>query len=280
MTMLTITSVCIFMAVVLALRSFGPVWDSITTRYVADLNPLLQSLSIDQSKTTWYLRWWGITLVSTFILITFVLGMPPVAIAMTYLAYVAPRLILQLMIEHRRKVIRDQMVTASVALANTTRAGLSLAEGLETVSQEIAQPLAAELQKIVVSYQHGRPLPEAIRETKDRLNVDSFSLFASALLTSLERGGRITEALERISHSLTEMQRVERKLEVDTASGRKVVWLLTGFPFFFFGFSHLANPAGTQAVFGTLAGQIVLLIVIGITYVSFRWSQRILAIEV
>ena len=280
MSMLLAASACVFFAVLLALRSSGPVWDAITSRYIRDLTPLLRALSIEHSKTYWYLRWWGVSLVGTFVFVTFVLRMPPVALALTYLVYVAPRMILQFIIERRRRTIRDQMVSASVALANTTRAGLSLPEGLDLVSREMAPPLAGELQKIVVAYRHGRPLPEAIQETKARLNVDSFSLFASALLVSLERGGRITEALERISHSLTEMQRVERKLEVDTASGRKVVWLLTGFPFFFFGFSHLANPVGTQVVFGTLMGQLVLLVVIGITYVSFRWSQRILAIEV
>jgi Flp pilus assembly protein TadB len=66
-------------------------------------------------------------------------------------------------------------------------------------------------------------LPESLRAAKDRLNIDSFTLFAAAILVSLERGGRITDALERISHSLQELQRIERKLEVDTASGKKVV---------------------------------------------------------
>ena len=110
--------------------------------------------------------------------------------------------------------------------------------------------------------------------------VDSFTLFAAAVLVSLERGGRITDALERIGHSLQEIQRIERKLEVDTASGKKVVYMLTAFPLFFLGLSYAMNPAGTASVFQSLLGQLILLIVIGLCYFSFRWSQRILAIEV
>ena len=78
------------------------------------------------------------------------------------------------------------------------RAGLSLAQGLETVGKETSEPLAAEIRRVVREYKHGRPLAEALRAAKDRLNIDSFTLFASAVLVSLERGGRITDALERI----------------------------------------------------------------------------------
>jgi tight adherence protein B len=203
-----------------------------------------------------------------------------VAIAAVYLVYVAPRIILDLMIRRRRALLRDQMVAATIALANSSRAGLSLAQGLETISKETPEPLAAEIRRVVHEYKHGRPLAEALRAAKDRLNIDSFTLFASAVLVSLERGGRITDALERISHSLQETQRIERKLEVDTASGKKVVYILTGFPFFFLGLSYFMNPAGTTTVFRSLLGQLILLVIIGLCYFSFRWSQKILTIEV
>ena len=44
---------------------------------------------------------------------------------------------------------------------------------------------------MVREYRHGRPLAEAIRAVKERLSIDSFTLFSSAVLVSLERGGRI-----------------------------------------------------------------------------------------
>ena len=275
-----ISSTLVFAAVYLAVGSAGNVWDGVTRRYVADLMPKLDSLSLDHSKLPGYLRIWGISLVAAFVLFAFVFGMPPVALAAVYMVYVAPRIILDFMIRRRRALLRDQMVTATIALANTSRAGLSLAQGLETVGNETPEPLAAELRRIVREYKHGRPLAEALRAAKDRLNVDSFTLFSAAVLVSLERGGRITDALERISHSLQETQRIERKLEVDTASGKKVVYILTAFPAFFLVMSYFMNPAGTTTVFRSILGQIVLLVVIALCYFSFRWSQKILAIEV
>src|SRR4051812_1648140 len=280
MAFIITSSVLVFIAVLLAIYSAGAVWDDVTSRYASDITPMLDSLSIDHSKLPKYLRIWGISLVAAFVIVAFVLRMPPISLAAVYLVYVSPRIILDFMIRRRRAILRDQMVAATIALANTSRAGLSLAQGLETIGEETPEPLSAELRRIVHEYRHGRPLSESIRATKERLKIESFTLFSAAILVCLERGGRITEALERISHSLQELQRIERKLEVDTASGTKVVYILTGFPLFFLGLSYVTNPSGTDALLHTLLGQLILLVVIGLTYFSFRWSQKILAIEV
>jgi len=275
-----LSSLLVFVSVLMFCQSCGGVWDDVTSRYVADITPKLDSLSLDRSHLAKYLRIWGLSLVFAFVFVAFILRMPPVAIAAVYLVYVAPRIILDFMIRRRKAKLRDQMVTATIALANTCRAGLSLAQGLESISTETPEPLATEFRRIVHEYRHGRPLPEAIRATKERLKIESFTLFAAAILVCLERGGRITDALERISHSLQELQRIERKIEVDTAAGTKVVYILTAFPLFFLGISYITNREGTEMLLHSIPGQVIMLFIIAMCYFSFRWSQRILAIEV
>ncbi len=260
-------------------RSLGQFWDACAQYYVSDLLPILDSLSLNREQSQSLLRWWGWSLVISFLVLTFALGMLPIAIAVVLLLIVAPRWILKLVIERRRKLLRDQLVGGTSSLANACRAGLSLAQGLETVSREVPQPLSTELQRIVNQYEHGRSLSEAITETKDRLQLDSFTLFASALKVSLGRGGRITESLEQIGQTLQENQRVERKLESETASGRKVVLLLALFPFVFLAGFYILHPSGTALVFQSLIGQFVLLAVIGLVVLSAWWSNRILSIE-
>lgn len=274
-----ITTAIAFVAGCLLGLSIVSVWDQLSRRYLADLYPLLDSLSIDSSQYETYLRWWGVCLISCLLVLGFALNMFPIAIAVMLLVVFAPRWILKAVIKKRQSLLRDQMVGGAVALANASRAGLSLAQGLASVSKESPEPLAGELRKIVNEYEHGRPLAGAIVEAKERLDLDSFTLFASAIQVSLERGGRITESLERIGGSLQENQRVERQLEAETASGRRVVWILGAFPFLFlFGFFFL-HPTGTRLVFETLIGQFVLLMVIGLTFASVWWSNKILSVE-
>lgn len=278
--MIPVVSTLVMMAAgVVAGFSIVGVWDSLSRRYVADFGPELESLSIDRRNSEMLLRCWGAALVGSFLIITFVFGMLPIAIAVVILLVIAPRWILRFVIARRRRLLRDQLVGGTTSLANACRAGLSLAQGLETISSESPQPLARELKQIVSEYQHGRSLAEAITTTKDRLNIDSFTLFASALCVSLGRGGRVTESLERIGRTLQENQRVERKLEAETASGRKVVILLALFPFVFLAGFYLLHPEGTLLVFQSLVGQFVLLLVIALVVLSVWWSNRILSID-
>ena len=265
--------------VTLLLLSCGPVWGWLAQRRIADLTPRLQELNIAASRLPWYLNLWGLAMLLT-VGLGLLLNMLPVALMAIYLIYVAPRLILNSLLRRRQALLRDQMVGACVTLANTTRAGLSLGQGLASVAAESPQPLKYELQRIVHQFQGGRPLADAINEAKMRLKLDSFTLFANAVLVSLERGGRITDALENISQSLQENQRLERKIEADTASGRRVVVTLAVFPFAYLGLFLLLDPENTGLLFTQFAGQLILVAVAILVYFSVRWSNKILSIEV
>ncbi|MGC3968794.1 MAG: type II secretion system F family protein [Pirellulales bacterium] len=278
--MLFASSIAIGAAAFYLVRILMPLWDKVGERYVSDVRPMLDSLSLTSDRMPDLLRWWGISMAAVFVLFSIGLGMWPVAVAAVYLVYVAPRLYLQYMISRRATLLRDQLVGTVTALANATRAGLSLAQGIENVSNETPEPLATELRRIVRDYRGGRPLAEALIQARDRLKLDGFTLFTSALLVSLERGGRITEALERISRSLQENQRLERKLEADTESGRKVVVMLAAFPAVFLGLFYFLNPEGTALLFTSILGQVVLVFVIVIVYAAVRWANRILKLEV
>src|SRR6056297_451238 len=188
----------------------------------------------------------------------------------------APRWGLTWKMHGRRVLLRDQLVNCTQALANSARAGQSLAQGLESVSQETPEPLAGELRRMMAEYQLGRPLPEALLETKQRLHLDSFSMFASTVLISLQQGGRVTEALEKISHSLRENQRIERKLAAETAGGWRVVLILTVFPFLFLAGFYVIHPEGTQLMFWSLPGQLLTALIVGLVVISVWWSRKIL----
>jgi Flp pilus assembly protein TadB len=277
--LIAISSLATAGAVLLAIAWLIPLWDSYCEYYLGQISPMLDSLSLRRASLAPWLRLWGVAMIVVFWLFVFYLRMLPLAPAAVYFVYIAPRMILAHLIERRKRMLRDQMVQACQALANTTRAGLSLAQGLETVAEESPQPLASELRRIVYEYRRGRPLAEAIRDTKQRLRLESFSTFAAAVLVSLERGGRISEMLDGISASLAENQRLERKLEAETASGRRAAWVMGLFPFVFLAGFCALDIGGTALIFETIVGQIVLLAVIALVYGAARWSLQILRLE-
>lgn len=274
-----ISSVCWFLAVASLVLISGPAWDHMTKWRFKPLEEEMERLRIDTSRLWFYLRLWGLSLWGIIVVVGWMLHMWILAVTALALAYFAPYFMLKRIVARRRERLRDQMVGTAIGLANAARAGLSLAQAVEGICEDSPDPIRGELRRIVFDWHRGRPLMESIRETQERLDIDAFTLFALAIEASMERGGNVSQALERISFSLSENQRLERKLEADTASGRKLVVILAAFPFVFLGGFYLLDPTGTSLLFETIAGQMILFVVIALVAGSAYWCSKILAIE-
>ncbi len=271
-----LTSLLVFACTFLAAQWLGPAWDAIAQRHIADITPRLRSLGMDEASVGSWMRYWGISMFACFLVVGVILQMIPIGIGLAFVIFVSPRFLLDRMIETRRMKLRDQLVRATVGIANGCRAGLSLAQSIEKVSQEIPKPLSVELVRIVRFYKGGSRIQDAIREVQQRLQLESFTVFASSAIVSLEQGGNVSFALERISEGLQEMQRLERKLEADSASGRKLALLLSLFPVGFLGLFTMLDPVSMGLLYTTLIGNLVLVLVGFIVFMSFKWCMAIL----
>ncbi|HEV8066801.1 MAG TPA: type II secretion system F family protein [Planctomycetaceae bacterium] len=277
--LLAVSSACLFGAVVLGLLRIGPIWDGLVFRQIGSLTTRYELLYSRSPLLAILLRAWGLAIALAFVVLWLVMGMFPLAVVAVTAIYIAPRYILAALIRRREKLLRDQMVPAARGLANAVKAGLSLAQALECICDEVSEPLVSELRRIVYEYQRGRPLVDAIDEVRRRLDLEAFSLFALAIQVSLERGGRINDVLERIGASLQENQRLERKLEAETSSGNQVVLILAAFPVIFLLFFYFLDPHSGGLLFHTLIGQFVLAAVSLLVFGGVRWANSIMRIE-
>ena len=259
--------------------SLGPTWDSVTDRYLDDIKPKLKRLDVDDSSLHGWMRWWGLALIGSLVVLGVMMQMPPIALFVGFIIFVAPRYILDYLLERRRSVLRDQLVRASVGVSNGCRAGLGLPQAIEKVAFDTPSPLSVELKRISRDYRAGRPLQDAIREVQKRLDVEAFTTFASAIIVTLQKGGNVSSSLERISHGLEEIQRLERKVEADTAAGKRMAVILSLFPIGFLGMFYILDPVSTAVLFETFIGQLVVFVVLVIVYVSWRWCLNILDLD-
>jgi tight adherence protein B len=273
-------SVLTALAVLVAYRPFLRLWDEFAATQIHDLSARFRALRIDDRRLPLFMRLWGISLLALLLIVGVGLRMYPIAVALVVLSFLAPRIILGLMVERRSYLLRNQLAPAGLGLANACRSGLSLAQAFEAVQANLPEPIAAEFRQIVGEYQAGRPLPAAMSAAKERLGLEGFSLLVSALEVCLERGGKLTEALDRICYSLQENQRLERKIEADTQSGRMVVIVLCSFPFLFLLGYAAIDPTGVSLLFSSLVGQLIFTALIVIVFIAARWAKQIMDIDV
>jgi tight adherence protein B len=198
------------------------------------------------------------------------------AILISVFLLCAPWYVLRRMAERHRQRIEDQMADSMVALANAVRAGLSLPQALEILASQCPRPINAEFHQIVAEYNLGKPLDRSLVEAKERLKSENFALFTAAMMASHESGGRLNETVERIANSVLELQRLDRKVQAETAQARKSAVYMAMAPAFILIVYYFVDPVNTGLLFTEIVGQILLGIAVVFNVLAYFWARAIL----
>lgn len=268
----------VFLATVLATTPVFRIWDQITLLYLTGLVKPLQNSGYTIESLCFGSR--VIAMLAVLLLSAgVVMNMYILSAMLGILILIVPRIWLASRVEKRRALLRDQLAAACSGLASSSRAGMSLPQAFTEIVKELPEPIRSEFSRISRDFRGGMPLQDAISSAKDRLNLDTFSIFAISIVTCYEHGGNETMMLDKIANNINEVQRLERRMLSETAAARQVVWILSLFPFLFLAVMGLLHSSGTQLMFTTIAGQLLLVLSIIMICGSIIWSRTILAME-
>jgi len=241
-----------------------------------DLAEKLRRLRMPTKKLRRYLIVWLAAMACALFGFWLMLENLVFAIVSTGLLLFAPWYLIGRLAERRRLRIEDQLVDAMVTLANSVRAGMSLAQSMEILAAQCPSPINAEFFQIAAEYKLGKPLERTLTEAKQRLKSENFALFAAALLASHESGGRLNETVERIAQSVLEMQRLERKVISETAQARKSAVYMALAPAVILVAYYFVDPDNTSLLFTQFFGQVLLAIALLFNLAAYFWAKAIL----
>jgi tight adherence protein B len=253
-------------------------WNAICRKLISDIEPEFVRLHINMSNLPIALLGWGFMMFLFFVL-AFIYGVWIISFTMIFIIFQSLRPVLHWMIRRQKQLLRDQMIMALPFIINSVRAGLSLEESLKSASRDMPSPLSNEFKRIVDEYEHGKPFNQSLDDAKKRLPVESFSIFATTMITTSKHGGNLSNVLDRLRKSLEENQRLERMLEAKTASGKLTILVLSFATIAFFLYDFLVVPEGTLLFFTNGLGQIAFSTAIVLTYLGFKWGNKIMNID-
>jgi tight adherence protein B len=241
-----------------------------------DLGEKLRSLRIYTKRLRAWLFLWSIGLVALLVGLGYLLDSLAFALTFAVLLACLPWYVIRRLAQSRKAQIESQLADAMVTFSSAIKAGLSLAQAMDILAGQCPRPVSDEFRQIVGEYQMGKPLERTLTEAKERLKSDNFSLFAAALLASRKSGGRLNETVDRIAHSVLELQRLERKISVETAQARRSAIYMAIVPVLLLGVYYFVDPVNTVLLFTTVPGQILLSIAIALVVIAYVWAQIIL----
>ncbi len=246
-----------------------------------DLRDKLRRLRVNTRSLHKWIIAWAITVVAGLMGFTFALDSLPFGLLYAMLLVCVPWYIVRRMAEKRRLRIEDQLADAMVSLSSAIKAGLSLGQALEILAQQCPRPISEEFRQMYGEYQMGKPLERVLVETRDRLKSENFALFAAAMQASRESGGRLNETVERIAHSVMELQRLERRIVSETAQARTSAVYMALAPlavlimYYFF-----IDPENTERLFVTVPGQLILCTSLVFNLAAYLWARKILNADI
>lgn len=187
-----------------------------------------------------------------------------------------PMVLYQQARNRRLKRFEEQLPDAIDTMVASVRAGRSLAQAIEDVAKKIGGPAGQEFGVMASEYRDGGlTIEETLRRTMQRLRLENFTMVASALIINSERGGDVLVMLERMSASIREITRLQKKIVSEMAEVRaqeKIILTLTPI----FGAMVCAfDPEIPEILFHTIPGNLILVLVIVTQVAGIMWIRRI-----
>jgi tight adherence protein B len=220
----------------------------------------------------------GVAIVA--LLLFAVVDSPIVALIGVAVVALLPPAIVSFLANRRRKAFNSTLPDTLQLLASTLRAGYSLMQGVEAVSQEVSEPMGRELRRVVTEARLGRPLEEALEGVAARMESGDFAWAVMAIRIQREVGGNLAELLVTVAETMTERERLRRDVNALTAEGKVSAIVLGILPVGLGLFIYTANPGYMDPLFDKTIGKILLFGSILLAFVGFWWMKKTIEVDI
>lgn len=249
-------------------------------RDVANLEHAMWRLSPEPyDGRAWVSIYWTVAIVTPIVILLF-LPLEAILLALWLVAIILPKIMLDRKWQQRRKLLNDQLPQAVLQLSSGVASGMSLVQAIERVAERAPEPIRTEFRIIANYWNMGSDFASTIEEAKRRLDLQDFTLFASAIVINQRMGGNVVKTLERLAHSLEAVDKMRREVFVQTSEGRTNIKVLAFAPFIMLGFTTVIDAQAVGWLFTRPFGQVLLLIAVLLTAAGTFWAWRIVNADV
>jgi len=159
----------------------------------------------------------------------------------------------------RLEKINQEIGDCLTVMTNSLRAGYSLQQTMDLVSNEMNGPLAVEFRKTIREINFGTPTEKALTNLAAHVESEDVELMITAVLIQRQIGGNLAEILDNISHTIRERIRIKGEIKTLTAQGRISGLIIGLMPPAIFAILLVINPTYIRVLFESKTGFFVML---------------------
>jgi tight adherence protein B len=204
----------------------------------------------------------------------------PVGLMFVVLLAVAPIVLLRFKRHRRLAKFEGQLPDTLQLLGGTLRAGYSLLQGFEAIAQEVQEPMARELKRVLAEARLGRALEDALEDAGTRMGCRDFDWAVMAIRIQREVGGNLAELLQTVAETMTQRERLRREIKALTAEGRISALIMGLLPIGLGGMLFVISPEYIGTLFKNTSGWIAVIGSAVLAGSGLVWLNKIIKIEV
>jgi len=217
-------------------------------------------------------------LISSFILFL-ITKKASIGILGGFLMYYSPIIILKGKIRQRIKEISNQLGDTIILIANSLRAGYSFLQAIETVAEEMPDPIRKEFRILLKEMNLGISTEQALLNLVNRVPSRDLDLVVTAVLIQRQIGGNLSEILDNISTTIRQRVKLKGEIKTLTAQGRMSGWIIALLPVALGMILYAMNKEYIQLLFTNSLGQMMLLLAVVMELIGVIIIRGIVNIE-
>jgi len=144
--------------------------------------------------------------------------------------------------QRRLHKLQAQLPEAFDLMSRVIRAGQTMTQALQAVSDEFEKPISSEFSYCCEQQNLGLPPDTALRDLARRTGILEVRIFVLALLIQRQTGGNLAEMLDGLAGVMRDRTRIQGKIRTLTAEGRLQALVLLGLPPFLLLAIMFLNP--------------------------------------
>ncbi|KQT94431.1 hypothetical protein ASG49_06010 [Marmoricola sp. Leaf446] len=240
----------------------------------------LDAAGMSLKPAEWLLVHAGTTVLAAVLGMLLSRGNILVALVFLALGAVGGWLFLGLKKSRRLKAFSSGLADTLQLMSGSLSAGLSLAQSVDTIVKEGADPIAGEFRRVIVESRLGVPLEESLGGVAERMESKDFEWVVMAIRIQRQVGGNLAELLLQVAATLREREYLRRHVLALSAEGRLSAWILGALPPMFLLYLSLSNPDYVSVLYTTPIGYVLIGLMAVLLVVGFTWMMKVAKVDI
>lgn len=173
-----------------------------------------------------------------------------------------------------------QLVDAIAIICSALKAGFGFQKALESVAQEMPDPISHEFGRVVRECSLGMPMEMSFSHLIERTNNKDLEMVCSAVLIQRQVGGNLSEVLVNVGDTIRQRIKIKGDIKVLTSTGRISGLIIGLLPVIMMLALMLLNPTYMEIFFTTRTGMMMLGAAAIMETIGFYIVNRIISIKV